>query len=1042
MKRLFLIVCLLITSNIFAQNVQVTERLYKKMQTINPIEYTRVLILLSDRVDIESLDRELYRINAPLDYRAQTVVTTLRNKAEQTQGALLNYLDSEKKNGKVKQIISYWITNLVFIEATSDVLHNLTKRDDIELLDLDAIIELDKPMQDEYTMSNTGSESAETGLKVIKADVLWRLGFTGAGRTVMHIDTGVDGLHPALGPRWWGNNGKPWYHTWFDPIAPTSSAPFDCGSHGTHTMGIMCGRNSASGDTVGVAPDARWMAAGVTDCPGASYPSMNIAAYQWAMDADTNAATTFMPDAISCSWQDPTVAGTAQCNSIYVPTLNALEAAGIAVCFSAGNSGSGASTITPPKNINTDSVNVFSVGAVDGNTPGTPIASFSSRGPSICGGTGTLLIKPEVSAPGVNVRSSLPNNSYGLNSGTSMASPHVAGAIALLKQVAPNMTGRQIKAILFSTATDLGAAGEDNTFGKGLINLEAAFQQMGAFPLNPFNLQLPAPGARVETFPNSSTPVTISWDTAATGAQYKWIFGSPTVPPRLITLPVSSNSVTLTLGQLDQILASAGVAQGDSITGQWDVWAYRVNPVDSVKATNGPRAIKFKRGRPQLSSFALNSPPSGVTVTTSPFNTSLINIDWRKSGEGVTYKWKFGAPTISTPILAVPSNSGGYDTSLTVANFALDGILAGLGLNPGDSVVGQWAVWAYNATDSLRSSNAFNITFKRQSRGDVVIVFDSTVTGCRTSRDSVIANLNALGATYDLFNRKGNTTGTASISFRGYKKVILLGEGTSIMSNVIKDSLKSYLASGTANVKAKLVIMAEDIGYHLDRSASTYYDPTFARDQLGLEFIADRPGTLGTRGLVGVTTNPGAADSTAGPWPDVLRKSTTIPANQSYALYKFRLFPDSLNGTGRIAPTYNVAVFAVDLESMRSTPDSPPGSAARRIVKGGIDFVDGLLTSISNTSSAIIPEVFSLAQNYPNPFNPSTKISFSIPQQSQVTLKIYDVLGKEVMTLVNDVKSAGNYEVEFNASNLSSGAYFYKIQAGQFTDIKRMMLIK
>ena len=565
---------------------------------------------------------------------------------------------------------------------------------------------------------------------------------------------------------------------------------------------------------------------------------------------------------------------------------------------------------------------------------------------------------------------------------------------------------------------------------------------MGAFPLNPFNLQLPASGARVETFPNSSTPVTISWDTAATGAQYKWIFGSPTVPPRLITLPVSSNSVTLTLGQLDQILASAGVAQGDSITGQWDVWAYRVNPVDSVKATNGPRAIKFKRGRPQLSSFALNSPPSGVTVTTSPFNTSLINIDWRKSGEGVTYKWKFGAPTISTPILAVPSNSGGYDTSLTVANFALDGILAGLGLNPGDSVVGQWAVWAYNATDSLRSSNAFNITFKRQSRGDVVIVFDSTVTGCRTSRDSVIANLNALGATYDLFNRKGNTTGTASISFRGYKKVILLGEGTSIMSNVIKDSLKSYLASGTASVKAKLVIIAEDIGYHLDRSASTYYDPTFARDQLGLEFIADRPGTLGTRGLVGVTTNPGAADSTAGPWPDVLRKSTTIPANQSYALYKFRLFPDSLNGTGRIGPTYNVAVFAVDLESMRSTPDSPPGSAARRIVKGGIDFVDGLLTSISNTSSAIIPEVFSLAQNYPNPFNPSTKISFSIPQQSQVTLKIYDVLGKEVMTLVNDVKSAGNYEVEFNASNLSSGAYFYKIQAGQFTDIKRMMLIK
>ena len=1042
MRKLLLLVCMLFSASAFSQNVQITERLARKMQTLNPIEYTRVLILLNDRVDIEALDAELYRINAPLDYRARTVITTLRNKAEQTQGPLLEYLNSEMKQGKVKQMINFWITNLVFAEVTADVIHTLSRRNDIDLLDLDDIIELDKPIYSEYTMSNTGTESAETGLKVIKADVLWRLGFTGAGRTVMHIDTGVDGTHPALGPRWWGNNGRQWYHSWFDPIAPSSSAPFDCGSHGTHTMGIMCGRNTQSGDTVGVAPDAYWMSAGVTDCPGASYPSMNIAAYQWAMDPDTNAATMNMPDVISCSWQDPNVSGTAQCNSIYVPTLNALEAAGIAVCFSAGNSGSGASTITPPKNINTDSVNVFCVGAVDGNTSGYPIASFSSRGPSICGGTGTLLIKPEVSAPGVNVRSSLPNNSYGNNSGTSMASPHVAGAIALLKQVAPNMTGRQIKAILFSTATDLGTPGEDNTYGKGLINLEAAFQQMGLFPLNAFNLQSPAPNARIESFPNSSTPVTITWDTSATGAQYKWIFGSPAVPPRLLTLPSSTNSLTLTLGQLDQILASAGLAQGDSITGQWDVWAYRVNPIDSIKATNGPRAIKFKRGRPQLSAFNLVSPPSGITVTTSPFNTSQIDINWRKSGEGVTYKWKFGAPTISTALLTVPSNGGGYDTALTVANNALDGILAGLGLNPGDSVVGQWAVWAFNATDSVRSTNVHNITFKRQSRGDIVILYDSTVTGCRTSRDSVIANLNALGATYDLFNRKSNTTGTSSISLRGYKKVILLGEGTGVASNVVKDSIKSYLASGTANSKAKLIIIAEDVGYHWDRAASTYVDTDFSRNQLGITFVADRPGTLGTRGIIGITTNPNQADSTAGPWPDVLQKSASLPASQLHSLYRFRLFPDSLNAVGRIGPTYNVAVFGVDLESMRSTPDSPPGSPARRIVKGGMDFVDGLLTGVGNSSVASIPETFSMSQNYPNPFNPTTRISFSIPEQTLVTLKVYDILGKEVMTLVNEVKAPGSYDAVFNASNLASGTYFYKIQAGIYSDIKRMMLIK
>jgi hypothetical protein len=434
--------------------------------------------LLKDRIDIDELDNGLYDMNAPLEYRAQTVITTLRNKAEQTQGSILAYLNSERQSGKITQMISYWITNMIFIEATPDVLDKLTKRNDIDIMDLDAELDIDRPFDEKPAIQN--SESIENGLKVIKADSLWRLGITGAGRTVMNIDGGVNGTHPALSPRWWGNNGRQWYHSWFDPIAPVSTSPFDCATggtyHGTHTMGIMCGRNSSTGDTVGVAPDAFWMAAGVTDCPGASYPSMNIAAYQWAMDPDTNAATMDMPDVINCSWRDPTA--TDECSSsIYRTVLTAVEAAGIAVVFSAGNSGPGASTITPPKNINIDSVNVFCVGNISGST--LLISNSSSRGPSLCGGTGTLLIKPEVSAPGTSIRSTWSGSSYSSISGTSMASPHVAGCIALLKQAAPGMTGKQLKAILFSTATDLGVAGEDNSYGKGLVNVYKAYQMLG-----------------------------------------------------------------------------------------------------------------------------------------------------------------------------------------------------------------------------------------------------------------------------------------------------------------------------------------------------------------------------------------------------------------------------------------------------------------------------------------------------------------------------------------------------------------------------------
>jgi hypothetical protein len=106
-----------------------------------------------------------------------------------------------------------------------------------------------------------------------------------------------------------------------------------------------------------------------------------------------------------------------------------------------------------------------------------------------------------------------------------------------------------------------------------------------------------------------------------------------------------------------------------------------------------------------------------------------------------------------------------------------------------------------------------------------------------------------------------------------------------------------------------------------------------------------------------------------------------------------------------------------------------------RTTNGGITFI-GKENNIPN------PQEFILSQNYPNPFNPLTTINYSIPKQSNVTIKVYNILGKEILTLVNENKPQGNYSVEFNANNLSSGVYFYMMKTNEFIQTKKMVLLK
>ncbi|MBS4029048.1 MAG: carboxypeptidase regulatory-like domain-containing protein, partial [Ignavibacteriales bacterium] len=324
----------------------------------------------------------------------------------------------------------------------------------------------------------------------------------------------------------------------------------------------------------------------------------------------------------------------------------------------------------------------------------------------------------------------------------------------------------------------------------------------------------------------------------------------------------------------------------------------------------------------------------------------------------------------------------------------------------------------------------------------ILVVYDSTLTNGRVSKDSIAQNLEAMNLPYEVRNRGGNTS-TIEFSMSDYNTVIWLGEGTSTSSLSQRDSIKSFLINGVPSSPSKLIIFAEDFGYQHGRSGSTYLDLELCNNYLGWNYVADRPGTGASQGIIGDYINNGIADSTVGTWPDVL---SPYDGEVTVGLYRFRRH-DSLNAIGHITDNFVTATFGVDIRSLRSAFDSPPGSPVTRLLTGALNFVNEPV-GVDARAAREIPTVYSLSQNYPNPFNPVTTIRFGLPEESNTTLRVFNVLGQEVAILLNNVQSAGYHEFQWDAASVSSGVYFYRLEATSvtsnktFTKINKMVLMK
>ena len=423
-------------------------------------------MILRDQADL----RPAYNI-PDRNERLRFVYTTLTQHSVKTQAGLRATLDRLHV-----QYRPYYLVNAMEVNGGPILRAYLSTRPEVDrILTSQHLRPLPAPVPVEV-----GHEPAPTGpgwnVAEIGADRVWKeLGVTGKGIVVGQSDSGVQGGHPALRDNYRGTiMGGQDDRNWLDPWNHTRS-PSDIGGHGTHTLGSMVGKGG-----IGIAPDAEWFGC-VNLARNLGNPALYLNCMQFMLapfpqsgDPFRDGDPTLAAHVINDSWGCPPLEG-CDANAL-VSAVSALKAAGIFVVASAGNEGPRCGSVSDPIALYAD---VFSVGAMDqsGN-----VAFFSSRGPVTVDGSGR--VKPDILAPGVDVLSSMPQNTFGIESGTSMAGPQVVGVVALMWSAQPKLIGNvdRTQQILERTARpytgpkDSCSVGgvPNNTSGYGIVDAYAA----------------------------------------------------------------------------------------------------------------------------------------------------------------------------------------------------------------------------------------------------------------------------------------------------------------------------------------------------------------------------------------------------------------------------------------------------------------------------------------------------------------------------------------------------------------------------------------
>ncbi|MHB8891134.1 MAG: S8 family serine peptidase [Candidatus Limnocylindrales bacterium] len=627
---------------------------------------TTVIVTMRSQTDLRSL---------PASGRAashEAVIQALQDHAAASRGGVVAYLVHERALGRVGRVTPFWVFNGLSITATPDVIRAIAARPDVASVTPDAVDVIPAAGSPAPGAARTPASASvppagtpEANIGLVNAPAVWSLGYTGQGIVVASLDSGVDLAHPDLATRWRGGS-----NSWFDPYGQHPTVPTDLSGHGTATMGVILG-GDAGGTTIGMAPGATWIAAKIFSDGGTATATAIHAAFQWVLDPDGDPATADAPQVVNNSWSF----GSPGCNLAFQLDLQALRAAEIVPVFAAGNFGPSASTSVSPANY----PEALAVGATDDTDV---LDAGSSRGPSACGETaGTY---PELVAPGVDIRTADLFGLYQSSSGTSLAAPHVSGALALLLSAHPGWgTAAQVSA-LTGSAVDLGPAGPDDGFGYGRLDVLAA---NGATPPTLDTVGPVVTGASGTPTPSQGAAAiaitAMASDPASPGgpsqvAAAEWFQGADPGPGAGTPLAAADGAFDATMEVLAGSVVTTGLAFGEHLlllrardaAGNWG----QTTPlVVSVTPADGLFADGFESGsvaswssasggsRLAVTSAAAVGGDFGLTVVVSGTGGGYVADATPSSGTAYRARFSFAANGMATPKGAVVTVFAGRD---------------------------------------------------------------------------------------------------------------------------------------------------------------------------------------------------------------------------------------------------------------------------------------------------------------------------------------------------------------------------------------------